>query len=379
MVINNINKDTDKSVMEEQLKQIHEKQLKDYTEKMQRREDEVKGYMTLKNDIDRDKKEREIELISKRREFMKAIEDLKAQKNMKDTLDKVNSNDYQYNYFPYTHGDNIEKRREDINAMLKNDLKEYMHNRLVKYEKDTNLSKMSSVARTIMNSRQSDRILGNTHQQRSFSSNFRNEESDNVFMKPHKTHLKRHIPEEQIENNTKRALKHYEQQLLKERANRKIFESNPTSKILNMNEYEIDEKARKQLRIEQTKKALDEQAKEQEYAKLKSFLERKEFTNTNFGPEEGEELRLIYKQKREKEKEILDKELKAQMLAKAEYRANDKLLTDQVDKLVISQNQAMVDAEVKNLKIKKKLQQQKNVKNWNEQTLIKHKFRQTAY
>lgn len=68
---------TQKNVMEEQLKQIHEKNLKEQEEDLKRREEELKGYLSLANDIERDEKEKKIELINKRKEFLKEIEDLK--------------------------------------------------------------------------------------------------------------------------------------------------------------------------------------------------------------------------------------------------------------------------------------------------------------
>ena len=45
---------------------------------------------------------------------MKAIDEMKFQKELKHKLDKENSNEYRYNYFPFTHGDNIEKRQKEI-------------------------------------------------------------------------------------------------------------------------------------------------------------------------------------------------------------------------------------------------------------------------
>ena len=112
MVIDN--KPSTKEVMEEQLRQAQDKQRREVDEKLKRKEEELRGYFTTKNDYERDLKEREIDLINKRRDFMKAIDEMKLQKDMKTRLDKENSNGYHYNYFPYTHGDNIEKRQKDI-------------------------------------------------------------------------------------------------------------------------------------------------------------------------------------------------------------------------------------------------------------------------
>lgn len=120
MVIDN--KPTSKEVMEEQVRQAQEKQKNKIEERLRKREEELRGYFSLKGDIDRDQKEREIDIINKRRDFMRAIDEMKLQKQMRNQLDRANSNDYKYTYFPYTHGDNIEKRQKDISLEPINDL-----------------------------------------------------------------------------------------------------------------------------------------------------------------------------------------------------------------------------------------------------------------
>ena len=131
--------------------------------------------------------------------------------------------------------------------------------------------------------------------------------------------------------------------------------------------------------IEATKRALNEQHREQEDRKLQGiftlkcldFWDKKQYTKTHFGPEEGEELKQIYKVKREKEKEMLDKELKQQIAIKQQFKAVDKSLGKQSDQVVIDQNKALLNIEEKEAKLKKKLQQQKNVKAWSEQQAYK--------
>lgn len=370
-----------KTIMEEQLKQIQDKQMRDKFDQLQKREDELKGYLTLKYDIDRDKKEREIELIQKRREFMHAIEDLKTQKAIKSKFDKDIEHLDTYNYFPYTHGDTIEKKRADLNVALKNDFKEHLQNRkvILKREKESASSKRSAIEEMILNSRQNSPDLDPQNKARSFSLNNRYEEPSTVFMKPHKVYYKRFIPDDKIQNNSKMALKLYEEHLLKEKEKREKYEADMANQVSALHELGTDEKARKQVRIDQTKKALDQQYKEREKDKIKQFIESKEKTNTHFGPEEGEELKLIYKQRREMEKEILHKELNAQISTKAKIKENNRLLSDQVDKLVIKHNIAQLEAETKEISLKKKLSQQKNVEAWSEQQHLKKKFDQVAY
>lgn len=68
---------TQKAVLAEQLQQIHENNLKKQSEELQRRQEELQGCLTLANDIERDERERKIEFINKRKDFLKEIENLK--------------------------------------------------------------------------------------------------------------------------------------------------------------------------------------------------------------------------------------------------------------------------------------------------------------
>lgn len=370
-------KPNNKTVMEEQLKQIHDKHIKEQEEKLRRREDELKGYLTLVDDMDRDQKEKEIELISKRREFLSDIDNLKQQKAMKNQLERASSKEYQYTYFPYTHGDNIEKKRQNINDQLKVEMKDYYRNKKTPFLKDA-LSNKSSLMTPSSYSRQSAHGMTNDHKKRSLSSGLKSD-TDSVFLKPHTQHLHRFISDDQLEDNNKKALMRYEQELLKQKQRRNELEGQLKQHALAFDEFKTDQKERKRKKIAATRKALDEQHREQEDKKLREFFENKKYTHTHFGPEEGEELKQLYKAKREEEKKILDEGLKAQIAAKQQLKDTDKVLNTHVDKVFLENAKAMLDAETKEMKLKKQLQQKKNVQAWNQQQEMKVKDQQTAF
>jgi hypothetical protein len=357
-----------RTVMEEQLKQMYEKKLKDQEEKIKRREDELKGYLSLKDDLDRDQKEKEIELVNKRRDFMRAIEDHKQQKQMRNQLDKSNSNDFQYTYFPYTHGDNIEKKRREITTKLKEEMKEHYRHKKTSFLKDTK-SNTSAVMSPISGTR--DSILDQISQKRSASSSQRSYPYTEVFLKPHKEHLHRFIPDEKLEDNNKKALKRYEEELLEQRKKRLQLEQELKEQNSLQKEFKGNEKERKRRKIEATKKALDEQVKEHEDKKQVEFWENKMHYNTNFGPEEGDELKQLYKQKRDQEKRVLDHELRAQIFVKQTMKETSQQLGDQMDKIYVQQAKELMVAQENELKKKKRLQQNNNVKAWNQQREIK--------
>lgn len=132
-----------KTVMQEQLEQIQEKTYKEMEDKLRLREEELRGCLSLVDDIDRDQKEREIDIMTKRRDFMKAIDDLKLQKIMKTQLERTSSREYEYSYFPFTHGDNIERKRKDIADKLKYDMKEHYKNKKTTFIEDAITNKSS--------------------------------------------------------------------------------------------------------------------------------------------------------------------------------------------------------------------------------------------
>jgi hypothetical protein len=65
-------------------------------------------------------KKQKYEAFSRKRKEFKRFNDLKKREKdyIKDTEVKENRS-YQYNYFPFTHGDEIEKRRKNQKSLLK--------------------------------------------------------------------------------------------------------------------------------------------------------------------------------------------------------------------------------------------------------------------
>lgn len=132
-------------------------------------------------------------------------------------------------------------------------------------------------------------------------------------------------------------------------------------------------------KIEATRKALDEQHKEKENKKLVEFYEKQKYVNTHFGPEEGEELKQLYRAKRDQEKNLLEEELKAQIHAKERVKETNKVLDKHVDQILIDQAQNLLSEELKEKQLKKKMEQQKNSKAWAQQKEMKNKLKQVAF
>ena len=98
-----------KDVLEEQLRQAQEKQSKEVAERLRRKEEELRIFLTTQGELERDHKEKEIDVIKKRSEFLQAIDEMKAHKEMKKKLDKATLDEYHYDYFPFIHGEQYEK------------------------------------------------------------------------------------------------------------------------------------------------------------------------------------------------------------------------------------------------------------------------------
>ena len=60
----------------------------------------------------------------KKNKFKEQIEDAKIQKEMKRVMEKqLDLEDKQVTFFPFTHGDHIERQRQFMKAELKDDMK----------------------------------------------------------------------------------------------------------------------------------------------------------------------------------------------------------------------------------------------------------------
>lgn len=100
--------------MEEQIRQAQEKQEKEIAERLKRKEEELRNFLKSKNDLERIKQEREIDIFKRRKDFLTAIDEMKTHKQMKNKLEKANSNEYHYDYFPFTHGEQYEEKKKQL-------------------------------------------------------------------------------------------------------------------------------------------------------------------------------------------------------------------------------------------------------------------------
>ena len=100
--------------MEEQIRQAQEKQDKEVAERLKRKEEELRNFITAKNDLDRTYKEREIDIIRRRQDFLTAIDEMKIHNEMKKKLEKTSKDEYHYDYFPFTHGEEYENKKKQL-------------------------------------------------------------------------------------------------------------------------------------------------------------------------------------------------------------------------------------------------------------------------
>ncbi|CAI2358738.1 unnamed protein product [Moneuplotes crassus] len=345
---------TQKNVMEEQLKQIHEKNFKEQEEDLKQREEELKEYLSLANDNEIEAMKK-IELINKRKEFLKDIEDLKKQKALKYELERANSREYEYNYFPFTHGDNIERKRKMITEEMKNQMKEHYKNKKTEFLEDA-LSQKSS-------SKQSNhRSLSNS--------------TGDVFLKPHKQHYLRHINAEQQEDTNKKALKKYEEELMKQNMRKGHRPASQTKALpqisaLTIEDQKLQDRERHLAKMKEMKKVLGEQFREKEEQRLQEFLDRKRVQSTSFGPQEDDEFRqILYKQRTDKIK-MLGKEIKNQIDSKKMVYDASKNMQMEVEKHQNKNINKFLADEALDAKQRKEKKIKENLKNWDQQQKAK--------
>jgi hypothetical protein len=360
----------DKSVMHEQLEQIQEKNYKKLEDKLQKRDEDLRGYLSLVNDIDRDQKEREIEIVQQRREFLRGIENLKQQKVMKAQLEQTNSRDYEYSYFPFTHGDNIERQRRDIADKLKHEMQEHYKHKKTTFMGDAVTNKSTTRA-PLSYSTISEKGDVDVVNKRSMSTGYDPNSTDGVFFKPHKSHYLRHVYDEQQEDTNKKALKRHELELMKQKLKRQQMEAQFKMNQDDIVDVKNEELERKRRQIESTRQGLDEQYKEKKRKRELEFYEKKKYHNTHFGPEETDNVKELFHNKRELEKNVLNQELNTQMANKRMVKETDIMLGKEVASLHNKQAQNMLETEKKDGLLKKKQQIEKNVSAWADQKNVK--------
>lgn len=318
----------DKEVLQHQLEQISYKDMKKKNDYQNERDQDNEIIKSIKENLMKEefKKHQFNELFRTKYKMYndnKRIENQNVKK-----LHLSSKNQEKYNFFPFTHGDEIEKKRIHQKEQLTEELR----------EKYSQMNSQSS-ARDMMNNSFTHGMFRSGHGSpgQTISSDFLGMRSTNgripvkymtgypAFLTPFKQYPYRRLNDTHVEKTMQVAVKRFEDDLrAKERE--RLEDADRFKKQLAENDHYMEELEIKKKKAQiENKRMLLEQMKKESYRRLKESLQEKEKVNTNFGPEENEqtlqERRDFYRQHIDDIKATLEK----QMLDKYQSIEHDKM------------------------------------------------------
>ncbi|CAG9319555.1 unnamed protein product [Blepharisma stoltei] len=336
----------DLAISPQDLLDIHREQIREKAKKLKETKEikklEEDGYIkTVTDQMKKDREDKEYSDYIKKSLFIEENNSLIERKKERKKQIKKERLGETYDYFPFTHGDQIEAQQKTLNLALREDLRKHS---------DT----LNSTFAAFSSSPQSPRVRIDIPK----------------FMIPDEyspRFLKNYEKDLAMEN----ALERYEQELIeKEKNNEKLMKEKLEREIIDK-KYQEDVEMKHRKKLEKYRKKLEEQISEKIEKKQEEKIEKMSPVKTHFGPEESKEdleNEIKFKMDREREnKEFVAK----QMIEKLEERRQLKE-RDREEDYMISKNveKIMCEEDDKNKeKIKKGKNFNKNV--WLKQIKLK--------
>lgn len=362
-----------KDVLQNQLEQITYNQQKKKNDHDNERKHDKELLKGIKENINKEEfKKRQFNDLF--RTHYKMYNDNKRIENETNkNLALQSKNQEKYNYFPYTHGDEIEKKRRQQKDQLTEELRE-------KYSY-TNSKSSTRHRKNRMNHSFTNGMFskGEYSPGMTMSSGFQSLESTNrkvpvkyitdypAFLKPFKHYPYRRLNDTHVEKAMQSAMKRHEEEIqAKERERQEDAERYRQQLEENKNYTDDLEVKRKKAQME-NKQLLLEQMKKESYRRLKNKLQDKEQVNTNFGPEENDSILNDRKESAKKHVSDLRKELEKQMFEKHQARENEKMMERMEDLEAIAKAKRVLAQENEEYFAKDKLSKQVYKEAWREQ------------
>eukprot|EP00347_Sterkiella_histriomuscorum_P003736 403363144 len=342
-----------------QISQNHENKLQNKLYKLESEQKEVQMQTErLKMDQQRFKSDK----LRKRFDFLQANEAMLHEKRMlKDTLQQQKLND-RLNYFPFTHGDQIEQQRQMINDIQKQELTELFQNK----------SKTSSSQDRQLKLK----VISNPEDFRQFQTPIKLPSQNGVTFARTLNHYPYKVKQtENMEQNMNQAWLRFEEQLRQQEDFKRKQAEHFQSAV---------EKDQKQIELEHYKKVQDQKNTksflhaQMEHKKMFQQFEHnyeKQEAKTSYGPEQTQQivnvLDDLHRDKKDQTKKHLEetislKKKHKEFLDKIE-KENDKMAVEVLTKNYQEEQQEYLEIQ----KVKK--QQNKNV--WIDQQQMKQKIK----
>jgi hypothetical protein len=282
-----------KETFMEQFKQIQENEVKRKMEKYNLKHQEHQEMMKLKEDNIRDDIEREIDHKAKQLQFKHEMDQMKVHKRLVKEQEKAAKFSETYDYFPYTHGENIENMKDRYRALA------------LEEERTINNSSIN-----VVGFHSAQKIKNKTLD--SFNKTGIRNPIANEYTFEHKksNHLR---STERHPEVIASALRRFENSLL-EREQAKIMEDqNFKDQIEHNRSYEIMIKDKQTTEKQRNRETLLRHMQENKKKQLKDLFDRKKYVRTNYGPEESNYTLIRQAQKKQQDLEELKRELEKQV------------------------------------------------------------------
>lgn len=350
MLINNLPNTNE--VSSDQIKQIEQNKAKKIQEIEELKQKEFVEILQLKEDCIRDDIEREVDIKQKQQEFKRDMQQMQQHKLLKEQQEKDIKHTETYDYFPFTHGENIDNMKENYKRVVLSNMRlQNNSSNASKHSKTINRGKSTTKSlygRTGLHNPLSNEYLVDDPKYKRFRSNERHPEVIKSALERFEYSLlqKEH---EQMQYNEE-----FKQQI----EHNKSFDQMMRDKIL-----------REQA---QNRETLLFHMNENRKNQLREIQDRKKYIRTNYGPEDTDFTYIKYAQKKEVDQRELKKDLHTQINNKIQLKNNQKLDVEQ-DRKSLKVNKEIIDA-LKLDELKAKAENiQKNVKIWNKQHSIRMK------
>lgn len=312
----------------------------------------------MKEDVLRDDIEREIDTKLKQQEFKREMQQMQEQKRLKAEIEKEIKHNETYDYFPFTHGENIDTMKENYKRVVLSSMRTHV-----------NKSRLSSSDRSVDKGKSTAINL--------FSRTGLNNPLSNEYTIENQR-LKRFRSTERHPQVIKSALERFENSLLKREKEKLQEEQDFRDQVAHNQQYAsmIKEKVEKERK--QNRENLLRHMNENRIQQLKQTLERKKYLRTNYGPEESDYTFIIQAQKKEADREELKQELSKQISNKIQLKS-----TKQIDKQEelkdIQKNNDIITALKNEASTHKKDSIKNNVEMWDIQTNMKKRAEDLLY
>lgn len=342
------NKQTNKELFYDQCAQIQLKNMQKVQEKANLKKQEYIEMLQLKEEAIRDDIEREIDHKNKQADFKREMDQMQEHKKLKAQIDLQTKFNETYDYFPFTHGENIDNMKENYKKIVLSSMRQQN-------------TSQSSISSSVNRGKSTTQTLFNR-------TGLHNPVTNDYMITDPKMRKFRSI--ERHPEVIKSALERFENTLLQREQ----------EKMQDMYDFKCQVEHNKQYETMLKEKVLNEQRLNRENLmrhmlenRKKSQQEHQEklkYIRTNYGPEETDFTYIRQTQKQEKDKEMLKQELYKQVKIKKDQDIS-KVLEKIEDQKNLKINQDILDAIRREEKDAKDTNITENVKMWDLQARLK--------